>query len=106
MTKIAYAGLGNMGLAIAPHISKWAAENGAQFVVWNRSQAKYDEVRPNLASNDQYAKDLSDLADANIVFLSVLNDAATQSVVQTLVEAGFKGVFVDQSSVQPNTSSE
>lgn len=104
MTKIAYAGLGNMGLAIAPHLSKWAKDNGAQFAVWNRTQSKYDEVRPNLADDTQYAADLKDLADADVVFLSVLNDAATQSVVQTLTDAGFKGIFVDQSSVQPNTS--
>lgn len=104
MTKIAYAGLGNMGLAIAPHLSKWAKENDAQFGVWNRTQAKYDELRPNVAEDTQYATDLKDLADSDVVFLSVLNDAATQSVVQTLTDAGFKGIFVDQSSVQPNTS--
>ena len=106
MTKIAYAGLGNMGLAIAPHLSKWAKENGAQFAVWNRTQAKYDELRPNVAEDTQCATDLKDLADSDIVFLSVLNDAATQSVVQTLTDAGFKGIFVDQSSVRPNTSCE
>lgn len=104
MTKIAFAGLGNMGLAISPHLSKWAKQNGDQFAVWNRTPAKYDELRPHVAEDTQYATDVKDLADADVVFISVLNDAASQSVVQTLTDAGFKGIFVDQSSVQPNTS--
>lgn len=103
--KLGFVGLGNMGEPMAAHLAKYAAENGASLTVWNRTQTKYAALKEKIAPAT-FVLEVEELAaHADIIFVSVLNDAAAADVVQRIGGAGGK-IIVDHSSVSPKASSK
>lgn len=102
MTNIAYLGLGNMGAEIATHLS---TSRDTTLTVWNRSQDKYDGLRAHMP-NATFAKALDELSNAEVIFLSLLNDQVSSDMVGNLTKIVGQGtIIIDQSSVNPKTSS-
>lgn len=103
--KIAYVGLGNMGSGMASHLATLAQEQGSTLTVWNRSQNKYEHLRASLPGA-VFATKLEEVCGSEVIFLSMINDAASTDIVDQLLAHVAKGtVIVDQSSVNPKTSS-
>lgn len=104
---LAYLGLGNMGSEISAHLATYASKNNHTLTVWNRSTSKYDGLR-DLIKGATFAQDLSEIKGADVVFMMLLNDAASSDVLAKVLEVcgGKPAVIVDQSSVNPKTSGE
>jgi len=99
--QIGLAGVGKMGVAIAPHL----AELGHQVTVWNRTP---DKLKPLTASGIKSAKSPSELAGAGEVIITILTDAAAIDAVyggpQGLLAGDVKGkLFIEMSTVRPET---
>lgn len=103
--KLAYIGLGNMGLPMATNLVAYAQENKlAQLVVWNRSEEKYANI-PAAKGVDNPEDVIAE--QCNVIFTSFANDQAAEEVYEKLlVSAAGKGglIFVDQSTLKPTTS--
>lgn len=100
---IAYLGLGNMGAEISARLASYATEHGHSLTVWNRSQDKYAGLRDKIKAT--FAAELDEIRGADVVFLMVLNDKASAEVLARVLEICPAAVVVDQSSVNPKTSS-
>ena len=73
--RIAFLGVGQMGLPIA----KYLARSGEELVVWNRSQASTEGLA---AGGAKIAPTVSEaVADADVVFSMLMDDAAVEQVV-------------------------
>lgn len=105
--KIAYLGLGNMGLPISRNLVKYISENSLpQLLVWNRSKEKYAQI-PEAKGVEQPEDVLHE--GCNVVFTSLLNDEVAEEIYDKLFGA-VKGkgevVFVEHSTLNPKTSGE
>jgi len=108
--RLAYVGLGNIGLPVARNLATYPSKG--KIKVWNRSQHKYDSI-PS-AEGVKSIKDLFvDSADeVLVVFTSFPNDQVALELYGDLMRAagsvkeGSKVIFVDQSTLHPNTSGE
>ena len=97
MTKIAFLGIGMMGLPMASHL----AAAGHDVTVWNRNRAKAEAVlRATIADTAAQAVNGADL------IVSILSDGAATRAVQadpTLRTALTKGqIWVEMASIKPD----
>ena len=97
MTKIAFLGIGMMGLPMASHL----AAAGHDVTVWNRNRAKAEAVvGATIADTAAQAVDGADL------IVSILSDGAATRAVQadpTLRTALTKGqIWVEMASIKPD----
>lgn len=76
--KIGFIGLGNMGAAIAPNLVK----AGHEVAVWNRSPKKAD---PLVAIGARRAATPYEAGQAEVVFTMLADDAAVESVLESLL---------------------
>ncbi|MFN3806193.1 NAD(P)-dependent oxidoreductase [Asticcacaulis sp.] len=76
--KIGFIGLGNMGAAIAPNLVK----AGHEVAVWNRSPEKAD---PLVAIGARRAATPYEAGQAEAVFTMLADDAAVESVLESLL---------------------
>ncbi|MNJ87272.1 2-hydroxy-3-oxopropionate reductase [compost metagenome] len=100
--KIGWAGLGNMGTAMAFNI----LNSGYELTVFNRSK---DKEQVLIAAGAISAKSLQDLAShCDVVFTMLSDDMAVKSVYNEtdgLLSGGESGkLFIDMSTVAPETS--
>jgi 3-hydroxyisobutyrate dehydrogenase len=107
--RLAYIGLGNMGLPIARHLTSYPSDGKVQ--VWNRSKEKYALI-PEAEGMDS----IQDIFKSHthgrvVVFTSFPSDEVAEEVYgmmakQARVGNGCQVIFVDQSTLQPTTSGE
>lgn len=92
---IGIAGTGRMGTAFARRL----VETGHEVRVWNRSAARTAAA----VGAGARAVDLPELAEADIILLSLTDAAAAQAVLASLAAAGIGGcLVVEMSTVLPD----
>lgn len=85
-----------MGTAFARRLT----ETGCQVMVWNRTAARTAEA---VAAGAAVAADLTELARADVILVSLADAPAVQGVVARLIAAGMEGrLVVDMSTVLPD----
>lgn len=96
MTVIGIAGAGRMGTAFARRL----VETGHEVAIWNRTP---DKAKDAANAGVRVAKDLSALAAADAILLSLTDAAAVDAVVEDLIAAGIDGrLVVDMSTLLPD----
>ena len=108
--RLAYVGLGNIGLPVARNLTTYPSVGKLR--VWNRSHNKYALTRD--AEGVKLINDLFVNLDGEtlVVFTSFPNDQVALKIYGDLyraagsVEEVSKVIFVDQSTLHPDTSSE
>ncbi|KAI7899267.1 NAD binding domain of 6-phosphogluconate dehydrogenase-domain-containing protein [Cokeromyces recurvatus] len=103
----AFIGLGAMGKNMAGHIAnKLASMNYPPLLAYNRTQARTEELQKThpieiATSLEQVAK------SADIIFSCILNDAAVQETIQTLLPHLKKGaILVESSTISPSLAKD
>ncbi|KAJ6131259.1 hypothetical protein N7523_001719 [Penicillium sp. IBT 18751x] len=98
------AGLGNMGLAMSTNLQTYLrAQRQAPLRFWNRTACKGDAVtRLGGIQCDSVA---AVVRDSTIIFISVSNDDALQTIVTEMISAVnlTDKIVVDTTTVHPNT---
>lgn len=98
MQEIGIAGAGRMGSAFAQRL----IEQGGKVRIWNRSPRRLDHA---LAAGAAPAADLADLAQCEVILLSLTNAEASQAVIAGLAEAGLSGrLVIEMSTLLPQES--
>lgn len=96
MTVIGIAGAGRMGTAFARRL----VETGHEVAIWNRTPEKAKDAAN---AGARVAEDLSALAAADAILLSLTDAAAVDAVVEGLIAAGIDGrLVVDMSTLLPD----
>ena len=96
MTVIGIAGAGRMGTAFARRL----IETGHEVAIWNRSP---DHTKDAADAGARVAEDLSALASADAIVLSLTDGAAVDAVVDGLIAAGIDGrLVIDMSTLLPD----
>jgi len=97
MTKIAFLGIGMMGLPMATHL----VAAGHDVTVWNRTRAKADAVR-----GATVAQTAAQAINGAEVIISILCDGAATAAIQadlTLRDALTKGqIWIEMASIKPD----
>ena len=107
--RLAYIGLGNMGLPIARHLASYPSDGKLQ--VWTRSKGKYALI-PEAEGMDSIQDILQGVSGGvMVVFTSFPSDEVAEEVYGIMVKQAQMGhgrqvIFVDQSTLQPTTSGE
>ncbi|MCD0490060.1 NAD(P)-dependent oxidoreductase [Pedobacter sp. MC2016-14] len=99
--KIGWAGLGNMGTAMASNLLK----AGYEVIVYNRTRDKEAALTAAGASSAASLPDLVDSCD--VIFTMLSDDHAVKAVYnkeELLSEARAGKLFIDMSTVSPDTS--
>jgi 3-hydroxyisobutyrate dehydrogenase len=100
MTTIAIAGTGRMGTAYAKRL----IEAGHEVIVWNRTP---DRTAAAAEAGAAVAADISELASADAILLSLTDAAAVGAVIDGLTQAGIAGkLVVDLSTLLPRETEE
>lgn len=108
--RLAYVGLGNIGLPVARNLLTYPSTDKLR--VWNRTKAKYASIPQ--AVGCESIKDLFTGFDkgVTVVFTSLADDEVALEVCGELIECakevedGCKVIFVDQSTLHPDTTGE
>jgi len=108
--RLAYVGLGNIGLPVARNLTTYPSVGKLR--VWNRSQDKYALIRDaeGVKLIDDLFVDLD--GETIVVFTSFPNDQVALEIYGDLYRAAgsvkevSKVIFVDQSTLHPDTSSQ
>ncbi|OAQ90500.1 6-phosphogluconate dehydrogenase family protein [Purpureocillium lilacinum] len=105
LPRVAWLGLGNIGLAVCRNLAKYGPTNGP-VTVWNRTHQKAADLA---AESDAFvaATDLADVvSSSDIICLCLVDDAAVAQVLDDAIRAtSVKGkLFVDFSTVHPDTA--
>ncbi|OAQ83719.1 6-phosphogluconate dehydrogenase family protein [Purpureocillium lilacinum] len=105
LPRVAWLGLGNIGLAVCKNLAKYGPTNGP-VTVWNRTHQKAADLA---AESDAFvaATDLVDaVSSSDIICLCLVDDAAVAQVLDDAIRAtSVKGkLFVDFSTVHPDTA--
>lgn len=106
--RLAYVGLGNIGLPVARNLLIYPSTDRLR--VWNRTKAKYTSI-PEAVGCDSI-KDLFTgfVKGVSVVFTSLADDEVAIEVYGELikcakgVEDGCKVIFVEQSTLHPDTT--
>ncbi|KAG9306316.1 hypothetical protein G9A89_018199 [Geosiphon pyriformis] len=103
--RLAYVGLGSMGLPMALNLQNHLKENSrTPLVVYNRTASKAQALAEAGAT---VAHSLAEVVEkANIIFTSLANDQALTTVYEELLEVSKNGkeiIFVEMSTVYPTT---
>ncbi|KAF9310199.1 hypothetical protein BG003_008827 [Podila horticola] len=101
--RIGWIGLGEMGYNMANNLQRYLASIHLSMTVWNRTPARSAKMHPHGA---HVAKTIEDLvAQSNIVFTSLANDAAVEEVYAKLIslagEVHHPIIFVETSTIYP-----
>ncbi|KAG0048948.1 hypothetical protein BGZ83_006181 [Gryganskiella cystojenkinii] len=104
LDKIGWIGLGEMGVEMASNLHKYLQTNSQEsLTVWNRTPEKTTRLANEGATVASSIEEL--LARTNIIFTSLSNDAAVESVYETLFSLVSKRqdpvIFVETSTVYP-----
>ncbi|MDB5161447.1 MAG: 6-phosphogluconate dehydrogenase NAD-binding protein [Candidatus Saccharibacteria bacterium] len=99
--RLGFIGLGNMGSRLANNL----LEDHGEIVVWDRSQERRAERPVGEAEVSDTIEGVIDRAD--IIFISVFNDAADEDVFEDILRRDITGkYFIDFSTVSPDTTIE
>ncbi|KAI8148309.1 NAD binding domain of 6-phosphogluconate dehydrogenase-domain-containing protein [Fennellomyces sp. T-0311] len=104
--QLAYVGLGAMGIEIAQLIQCYLIETGNKpLIVHNRTLARAQALKERVP-DIQIAESLADLAQADVIFTCLLNDAAVERTIDGLLSAGLKkgAIIVEQSTIAPGVT--
>ncbi|KAF9088230.1 hypothetical protein BGX23_007546 [Mortierella sp. AD031] len=101
--RIGWIGLGEMGYNMANNLQRYLASIHLTMTVWNRTPAKSQKMHRH---GVYVAKDLEDLvAQSNIIFTSLSNDAAVEEVYAQLIgyaeQVEHPIIFVETSTIYP-----
>lgn len=98
--KLGYIGLGNQGAPMAKRLVDWP---GGLIVFDVRTEA----MTPLVELGAELADDVADIAKADVISVTVLNDAQVRDVVGRLGEHAAAGtVIAIHSTIEPNTAAE
>ncbi|KAJ5885890.1 hypothetical protein N7504_011726 [Penicillium tannophilum] len=100
-------GLGNMGISMASNLQKYLHDQDQPPLrVWNRTASKGDALTS--LGGIQCETIAAVVRDCEIIFISTSNDDALQIIVTEILLAAnlAKKVFVDTTSVHPDTSKD
>lgn len=105
--RVAFIGLGNIGRGITRNIAAKGPQSS--LVLYNRTTARAEALATELGGNVAVAKTYTDiLAQSDVVFICVGDDAALEAVIDGLLEDKAADLstktFVDCSTVHPDTS--
>ncbi|KAF9917459.1 hypothetical protein BX616_000913 [Lobosporangium transversale] len=106
--RIGWIGLGEMGYYMASNLQRYLASLHLNMIVWNRDPAKSAKLRHH---GVHIAKSIEDLvAQSNIIFTSLANDAAVQEVYTQLIDLANQVehpiIFVETSTIYPALATE
>jgi 3-hydroxyisobutyrate dehydrogenase-like beta-hydroxyacid dehydrogenase len=125
LLRISYVGLGNIGLPVAQSLVDYNPRH--QLKVWNRTKEKYDlldaygvdhieellDERHAWVSDDRRSNENPKWSDGvHVIFISLVNDAVALEIYEKLMaaarkmEEGARVIFVDQSTLHPDTAGE
>jgi 2-hydroxy-3-oxopropionate reductase len=100
MEHIGFIGLGVMGLPMARNLARNLADTGHALKVWNRTPARCAEI-PEAEAVARPA----DLADRDVVFVNVADDAALEAVLfgpDGLAGAPGRAIVIDMGTTSPS----
>lgn len=98
--KLGYIGLGNQGAPMAKRLADWP---GGLIVFDVRAEA----MTPLAELGATLADSVADVAEADVISVTVLNDAQVREVVTELGERAAAGtVIAIHSTIEPNTAAE
>ncbi|KAG0051762.1 hypothetical protein BGZ83_003326 [Gryganskiella cystojenkinii] len=106
--RIGWIGLGEMGYNMANNLQRYLSSRSLTMTVWNRSPEKSQKMHNHGA---RVAKTLEDLvAQSNIIFTSLANDAAVEEIYETLIDLAGQVdhsiIFVETSTIYPTLATE
>ncbi|KAG0306751.1 hypothetical protein BGZ98_001759 [Dissophora globulifera] len=106
--RVGWIGLGEMGHGMATNLHKFLATQGSHLTVWNRSPSKADTLQ---ASGAIVASSIEDVVTkSNVIFTSLSNDAAVESVYTQLFALASKIqepiIFVEVSTIHPSVATK
>ncbi|KAF9158414.1 hypothetical protein BGX21_002251 [Mortierella sp. AD011] len=106
--RIGWIGLGEMGVGMATNLQKYLASQSSHLTVWNRSPGKSASVQELGAHVASSIEDL--VSKSNVVFTSLSNDAAVESVYSQLAALAAKiqepMIFVETSTIHPSAATK
>ena len=91
MKEIGFVGLGAMGSAMAPLLSK------ADFNVYG-----YDIKNPKDSTEINIVTSIKELSDKEVIIFMLPDGKIVNKVVQELINFGTKSIMIDMSSSDPN----
>ncbi|KAI1320175.1 hypothetical protein EDD11_001779 [Mortierella claussenii] len=101
--RIGWIGLGEMGYNMANNLQRYLASLHLNMTVWNRNPAKSAKMRSHGARVAESIEDL--VAQSNIIFTSLANDAAVEEVYAQLIDLAAQVdhsiIFVETSTIYP-----
>jgi 3-hydroxyisobutyrate dehydrogenase len=98
--RIGFIGLGAMGYPMARHLAK-----EHEVIVWNRTREKAE--RHSREHGTKLAKDLSDVAAAEVIITMLPTSKEVDEIVDKLISQVRKGtLWIDATSGDPNVSRE
>jgi 3-hydroxyisobutyrate dehydrogenase-like beta-hydroxyacid dehydrogenase len=108
--RLAYVGLGNIGLPVARNLTSYPSSGKLR--VWNRSKEKYALIpeAEGVNSVDRLFEGFTE--GSMVIFTSFSDDRVAKEIYQDLFTSskevcdGVRVVFVDQSTLSPDTSSK
>ncbi|KAK3836193.1 MAG: NAD binding domain of 6-phosphogluconate dehydrogenase-domain-containing protein [Linnemannia gamsii] len=107
--KVGWIGIGEMGFGMAKNLNAFLISQGSHLTIWNRSPGqKIDLLRQEGA---HIATSLDDLAaSSNIIFTSLSNDAAVESVYKQLFRHASTTqepiIFIETSTIHPSVTAK
>ncbi|KAF9105491.1 hypothetical protein BGX27_009587 [Mortierella sp. AM989] len=101
--RIGWIGLGEMGYSMANNLQRYLASLHLNMTVWNRDPTKSARMHHHGA---RVAKSIEDLvAQSNIIFTSLANDAAVEEIYVQLIDLASQVdhsiIFVETSTIYP-----
>ncbi|KAK7402871.1 hypothetical protein QQX98_011356 [Neonectria punicea] len=106
--KLGWIGLGSMGLPMATNLQKHLSQIGAPHLrYYNRTMSRGEPLQSQGGVPSTSVKDL--VANTDIVFMSLSDDSALKSTLDSVLEAGdaLSGkLVVDTSTVHPDSSAD
>ncbi|GKT58176.1 NAD binding domain of 6-phosphogluconate dehydrogenase [Colletotrichum tofieldiae] len=105
-TRLGWIGLGTMGLAMATNLQKHLSQKKTPNLrFYNRTESR-GAILEQLGGIPSTIREL--VADSDIIFLSLSDDAAVESVLVEILEESpnhlDKKIVVDTTTIQPSTS--
>ncbi|KAF9183801.1 hypothetical protein BGZ51_003755 [Haplosporangium sp. Z 767] len=106
--RIGWVGLGEMGFNMASNLHRYLASIHLSITVWNRTPARSAKMRQH---GVRVADSLEDVvAQSNIIFTSLANDAAVEEVYSRLIDLAAQVdhsiIFVETSTIYPTLAAE
>ncbi|KAG0049458.1 hypothetical protein BGZ83_005754 [Gryganskiella cystojenkinii] len=106
--RIGWIGLGEMGYNMANNLQRYLASLHLTMTVWNRTPAKSAKMHSHGAHVAHTLEDL--VAQSNIIFTSLANDAAVEEIYSTLLELASQVdhsiIFVETSTIYPTLATK